>query len=75
MLAGWAERGKLVLLSWRLTRSSAKQGSALGREAGSSLVGLSDGPAPAALWVSLYSYTCQPRQHPWLGGPLPTNMV
>lgn len=35
-LAGWAEPGKPVLLSWRLTRSSAKQGSALGLEAGTS---------------------------------------
>ena len=69
LLAGWAEPGRLVPLSRPLIRSPAKQGSALGREAGASPVGLSDGPAPAAPWVCLSSFTCQPRQHSWLRAP------
>ena len=73
MLAGRAEPGKLVLLSRRLIRSLAKQGSAIGWEAGVSPVGLLDAPAPAALWVSLYSFTRQHHKHSCVAGPLPTN--
>lgn len=71
MLAGRAEPGKLVLLSRRLIRSSAKQGSAVGWEAGASPVGLLDAPAPAALWVSLYSFNASPVNILVLRGPFP----